>query len=316
MLSTSINRRDFLAASALTAVGLNSLSAADTKLGIIDTHTHFYDPSRKEGVPWPGKDDKTLFRPVLPAEYKKLTEPFGVTGTVIVEASPWVEDNQWLLELAKDDPFIVGIVGNLAPGTSDFEKHVDRFAKHSKFRGIRINHAAVKSGLDDKKFLADIGKLADHNLELDINGGPDMLPDIAQLAQAVGTLRIVINHVANVRIDGKAPPDAWVRGMADCAKSPQVFCKVSALVEGGRRDEGLSPSDLAFYTPVLDTVWKLFGEDRLVYGSNWPVSVRYAPYGQIQKIVQEYFLTKGQAASEKFFWKNALKAYQAPRVEK
>jgi L-fuconolactonase len=309
----SLNRRDFLAASAASALavaGVRALAAADPTPGIIDTHTHFFDPTRKEGVPWPGKDDKALFRPVLPAEYKQLTAPLGVTGTVIVEASSWLEDNQWLLDLAKDDRFIVGIVGNLAPGTPDFVKHVERFAKYPKFRGIRVNHSAVKNGLGDKKFLSDIGKLADHNLELDINGGPDMLPDIARLAQAVGSLRIVINHVANVRIDGKAPPADWVRGMQDCAKLPHVNCKVSALVEGGRRDEGLSPADVAFYTPVLDTVYQLFGEDRLVYGSNWPVSVRFAPYAQVQKIVQEYFLAKGPAVSEKFFWKNALSAYQ------
>lgn len=313
MSATGISRREFIAASALATAGLSSLGAADPARGIIDTHTHFYDPSRKEGVPWPGKDDKTLYRPVLPAEYKKLTEPLGVTGTVIVEASPRIEDNQWLLDLARDDQFIVGIVGNLSPGTPEFTQHVDRFARHNKFRGIRVNHAAIKAGLSDKKFLADIGKLADHNLELDINGGPDMLPDIARLSQAVTSLRIVINHVANVRIDGKTPPESWVNGMADCAKSPRVFCKVSALVEGGRRDSGLSPSDVAFYTPVLDTIWNLFGEDRLVYGSNWPVSVRYAPYSQVQKIVQEYFRTKGQVASEKFFSKNALIAYQGSR---
>src|SRR3954454_16774698 len=79
----------------------------------IDTHTHFYDPTRKEGVPWPGKGDKVLYRPVLPKEFKKLAAPFGVTGTVVVEASPRVEDNQWLLDLARDEPFLVGVVGRL-----------------------------------------------------------------------------------------------------------------------------------------------------------------------------------------------------------
>jgi len=313
MATHSITRREFLATSSaaiLAASSVDSVCAADPTPGIIDTHTHFYDPSRKEGVPWPGKGDKQLFRTVLPAEYKKLTEPLGVTGTVIVEASPWVEDNQWILDLAEKDRFIVGFVGNLSPGTPDFGKHLDRFAKHPKFRGIRISHSAVKTGLSDPKFLSDIGKLADHDLELDINGGPDMLPDIARLARAVARLRIVINHVANVRIDGNAPPAAWIKGMEDCAKSPLVYCKVSALVEGGRKEVGHSPAEVEFYTPILDSVYSIFGEDRLVYGSNWPVSVRYAEYPQVQKIVQEYFQAKGPVATEKFFWKNALSAYK------
>ena len=116
--------------------------------------------------------------------------------------------------------------------------------------------------------------------------------------------------MANVRIDGKAPPPEWLAGMAACAASDKVFCKVSALVEGARQDKGYSTSDVAFYTPVLDAVWQAFGEDRLIYGSNWPVSVRFAPYPQVQQIVSDYFKTKGRAAYEKYFWKNSIAAYK------
>jgi L-fuconolactonase len=254
-----------------------------------------------------------LYRPVLPAEYQALTKPLGVTGTVIVEASPWVEDNQWVLDLADRNPFIVGLVGNLSPGTPEFAKHLDRFAKHPRFRGIRVNHAAVKAGLPEKSFLGDLQRLVNHDLELDINGGPDMLPDIARLAKVVPSLRIVINHVANVRIDGKQPPEAWQSGMEACAALEKVYCKVSALVEGARRDDSTAPQELEFYLPVLDAVWKCFGADRLIYGSNWPVSARYAPYAQVQRIVSEYFQTKGRAAYDKFFWKNAQAAYRWPK---
>ena len=312
MIDTGLTRREFLGTAVIaTAAAQISLAAAPVDT-IIDTHTHFYDPTRPQGVPFPGKDDKLLYRPVLPAEYQELTKPLGVTGTVIVEASPWLEDNQWVLDLADKNPFIKGLVGNLAPGTPDFAKHLDRFAKHPKFLGIRVNHSAVKAGLSQKAFLADIQRLVDHDLELDINGGPDMLPEVALLAKAVPTLRIAINHVANVRIDGKAPPKEWVAGMEACAASEKVFCKVSALVEGGRRDDMTAPEELEFYLPVLDSVWKIFGADRLIYGSNWPVSVRYAPYAQVQRIVAEYFQTKGRPAYEKFFWKNALAAYRWP----
>src|SRR5262245_62200533 len=73
---------------------------------IIDTHTHFYDPTRPEGVPWPGKDDKLLYRKVLPRDFLKVASPVGVTRTIVVEASPWLEDNQWLLDLARRDKTI------------------------------------------------------------------------------------------------------------------------------------------------------------------------------------------------------------------
>ncbi|MFO1461569.1 MAG: hypothetical protein U1G08_19470 [Verrucomicrobiota bacterium] len=69
-------------------------------ISIIDSHTHFYDPTRPEGVPWPDSKDPVLYRPVLPAEFTALTSPLGV-GTVVIEASPRPKDNEWLLALAE-----------------------------------------------------------------------------------------------------------------------------------------------------------------------------------------------------------------------
>ena len=78
---------------------------------IVDTHTHFYDPSRPQGVPWPAKTDSLLYRTVLPADFRKVSAAYGVTGTVVVEASAWVEDNQWIFEMAKTDTSLLGLVG-------------------------------------------------------------------------------------------------------------------------------------------------------------------------------------------------------------
>lgn len=318
---TAMPRRGFLkSAAGATAAGVLgpsicrsiSLNAAD-KLpasAIIDTHTHFYDPTRPQGVPWPGKDDKTLYRRVLPDDYKSFAKPLGVTGTIVVEASAWVEDNQWVLDLAAKDSFIVGLVGHLRAGDDDFGRHLKRFAANRVFRGIRIGHAMLKERFDRPDFLRDLKLLADHDLELDVNGGPDMPADVARLAERLPALRIVINHCANVKIDGKEPPAAWQRGMQAAAKHASVYCKVSALVEGTGRTDGMAPDDVAFYKPTLDVVWNAFSEDRLIYGSNWPVSERFAPFAVVQKIVAEYFSDRGREASEKYFHRNAIAAYK------
>lgn len=309
-----MQRREFLKSSlagvAAAGATANACPAAfDPDLPIVDTHTHFYDPTRPAGVPWPGKNDKRLYRTVLPDEFHKLTAPLGVVGTVVVEASPWVEDNQWLLDLATRHGNVFGVVGNLDPLADDFEKHLRRFAKDSRYRGLRINHAVVKKGLDGK--LVERAKLlVDLNLELDVNGGPDMPADVARLAAAVPELRIVINHCANVNNDGKEAPQAWRDGMAAAAKHPRVFCKVSALVE--QTVQKPAPSDVEYYRPVLDVLWSAFGEDRLVYGSNWPVSDNAAPYATVLGIVREYFLAKGKAAARKYFQTNAQQAYAWP----
>ena len=68
---------------------------------IVDTHVHFIDPTRPQGAPYPDpQEESRLYRTVLPLHFKGITAPLGVTGVVVVEASHWVEDNQWILDMA------------------------------------------------------------------------------------------------------------------------------------------------------------------------------------------------------------------------
>ena len=275
---------------------------------IIDTHVHFYDPERPQGVPWPPSDNSLLYRTVLPEQCKALAAPEGVTGVIVVEASTWVEDNQWILDLAENEPFIVGFVGNLNPESDDFEKDLDRFAANPLFRGIRIGGARNVRKIKTDAIASKIEKLADRDLELDLLAGADELPEISTLAARIPDLRIVINHVAHVPIDGRAPDPQWVQGMRAAAKHPHVYCKVSGLVE--RSQDQPAPDDPAYYVPTLDALWEIFGEDRVIYGSNWPVCERSASYATVYRIVAEYVKAKGEEASEKYFWKNAKAAYK------
>lgn len=305
-----MQRREFLGTALATAVGGGA--ATEPAVPAIDTHTHFYDPTRPQGVPWPGRDDRLLYRRVLPDDFTRLARPHGVAGTVVVEASPWVEDNAWLLDLAVRYPTIRGVVGRLLPESDDFGRHLDRFARDRRFRGIRITHDELRQGLDRGRFHDAMARLAQHDLVLDVNGGPDLPADVARLARRHRDLRVVINHAANVRADGKAVPRAWRRGMAEAAEHRNVACKVSALVEGTGRTAGDAPRDVAFYLPVLDALWDRFGEDRLLYGSNWPVSERFASYATVFRLVDEYARGKGRAAREKVLARNAAAVYRWP----
>lgn len=299
-----------VAAGAVLATGFAASADEPPAKAIIDCHTHFYNPERPGGIPWPGKDDKVLYKKTMPEDFAAFAKKLGVTGTVIVEASPLLEDNQWILDLCKDQSFVVGVVGHLNPGTPEFAGHIKRFAANKYFRGIRVNQEPLKKGLADDKFVADIKLLADNDLELDINGGPTGLPGIAAIGEKIPALRIVINHEGNLKIDGKEPPADWAQNMQTCAKNKNIACKVSALVSGTGKGDGTAPSDVAFYKPVLDTLWATFGEDRLIYGSDWPVSARFAPYDRVLSIVGQYFKDKGQAAADKYFALNAKAIYK------
>ena len=310
-----LNRREFLARSAagaaLLVVGSSqSVRAAENPLEIIDTHTHFYDPTRPEGVPWPPKNDALLYRKVMPADYLAQKVPQPVTATVVVEASPWVADNQFILDLAKKEKFIVGLSGNLKPGDKEFAPNLKRFAADKLFRGIRVPGKALADNADNAAFLADIKLLADLDLEMDVNGPADTLPAIAAIAKELPSLRIVINHLSNIRIDGQNVDEKWQKDMEACAKQARVYAKISGLVEGTGKSDGTAPADAAFYKPQLDVLWNAFGPDRLVYGSNWPVSERFAPLSRVQQIVHDYFSAKGAPALHKVFGINAKMAYK------
>ena len=274
---------------------------------IIDTHTHFYDPTRPQGIPWPSENEAWLYRRVLPEHHRALAAPEGVTGTVVVEASAWLEDNQWILDLAIDEPWIVGFVGHVDPNRPEFKADIDRFAANELFRGIRCG-GGYFTDVTAGSFLGDMQHLLARDLQLDVLMGPNLLGQVAELAHRLPDLRIVINHCGSVEIgDGELDP-VWLAAIAKMAEHAQVYMKVSAVMEKSTSYPG--PEDLDFYRPMLDAMWQAFGEDRLIYGSNWPVSDCAGGFKAATDIVKAFFAEKGEEAAEKYFWKNAKAAYK------
>jgi predicted TIM-barrel fold metal-dependent hydrolase len=136
-----MNRRTFLAG----AAGMAGLDVQRTEIipgvvPIIDTHIHLFDPTRPQGAPYTGPRGSGAPRPALPDRYRALAEPLGVVGAIAVEASPWIEDNQWVLEAVARDPIMVGTIGNLQPEKPEFAEYLDRHHKNPLFRGIRYGN--------------------------------------------------------------------------------------------------------------------------------------------------------------------------------
>lgn len=304
----TVNRRTFFVSGAAALLSSQTQGAAPSK--IIDTHVHFYDPTRPQGVPWPPKEQKLLYRPVLPPELLRIVKPLGVTGVIEVEASPLVEDNQWVLDLAEKEPIIIATVGHLEPESPEFASQLERFHRNGRFRGIRCGNLWNKdlaARVSDAKFISGLKLLAEANLEMDTaNPNSALLAAVVRLTDKIHNLRVVIDHLP---ID--PPADAALRAQLqnsyrELAGRPQVYIKVSSVP---RRVNGRVVEEASYYHPALDQLWELFGADRLLYGSNWPVSNLVAPYEVAFKIVREYFASRGEEATEKYFWRNAVKAY-------
>lgn len=279
---------------------------------IIDAHIHLFDPTRPQGVPWPEKDNAVLYKPALPERYKSITAPLGVVGAIKVEASPWLEDNQWVLDVAAKDPIIVGMVGNLEPADKDFRKQLDRFRQNPLFLGIRYGNLwgrSLSAQLSNPGFVAGIKALAASGLSLDTaNQTGELLSSTLRLTDSVPNLRVVIDHLPQMQPPTEATAQkAYAETMRAFAKRPQVYVKISEVL---RKVDGKIPMDLGFYKSRLDEIFGTFGEDRVIFGSDWPNSDNWKPYPQVLGMVREYFAGKGSAAAEKYFWRNSVKAYR------
>ncbi|MSV30352.1 MAG: amidohydrolase, partial [Bryobacterales bacterium] len=246
------------------------------------------------------------------SRYRKLSVPLGIVGAIEVEASPWLEDNQWVLDVMEKDTIMVGTVGDLEPGKPEFRKHLERFHRNPMFLGIRHGNLwgrDISAELSKPEFVADLKALADAGLSLDTaNQNPALISAALRVKDLVPNLRIVIDHLPQM----PPPADATLRAayigdLRELAKRPHVYVKISEVL---RRVDGRVPEDVNFYRPRLDELFGIFGEDRVVFGSDWPNSDNWAPYPKVLSVVREYFMGKGRAVAEKYFWKNSVAAYR------
>jgi len=293
-------------------MGQDAPAAPPASIPIIDTHIHLFDPGRPQGVPWPPKDNAVLYHAALPDRYRKIAVPLGVVGAIEVEASPWLEDNQWVLDVAAKDTIIVGTVGDLEPDKPEFRDQLERFHRNPLFRGIRYGNLwnrDLRSELAKPEFVAGLKALAQAGLVLDTaNQNPALIADTVRVTDLVPDLRVVIDHLPQLTPPADAAAlKSYRANLAELGKRPQVYVKISEVL---RRVDGKVPTDLNFYRSRLDELCGVFGEDRVLYGSDWPNSDQWAEYPQVMRVVREYFTGKGQPAAEKYFWKNSAAAYR------
>jgi len=293
------------------ACATNLLAAPAKRIPVIDSHIHLFDVSRPQGVPWPSKDS-SIYQSSLPDGYRKLAAPHGIVGAIAVECSPWPADNEWVLSVAANESIIVGTIGNLEPGTSDFGKRLEQLHRNPLFRGIRYGNLwgrDLGNEISKPAFVTDLKLLADAGLVLDTaNPAPALMRAVLRVTDQVPNLGIVLDHLPGLTL----PDDAAARKACDTdlrllARRPNVFAKISGIVQ---RTGGRVPLDVNFYRDRLDHIWEIFGPDRLLYGSDWPNSKRLASYADVFKLAQDFLSSKDSNAVEKIYWKNSLKAYR------
>ena len=283
------------------------VSGAQSPIPIIDTHIHLFDASRPQGAPYKGPKEFTSHIS-LPGEYRTLAAPLGIKGAIAVEASNWIEDNLWLLEIAQRDPIMVGIVGWLQPETPEFKDYLERFHKNPLYRGIRLRgRNVITSQLENPLFVDNLKLLAQADLVLD-TANPDMalLKAVVRLNDLVPDLRIIIDHLP-VMDPKEDELSAYRSVLAEIGKRPNLFVKLSEILH--KVDEQVD-KDLTHHQERLDYLSGLFGEDRILFGSDYPNSVGTATLPEIVGLVKQYFAGKPRERAEKYFWRNSVRCYK------
>jgi L-fuconolactonase len=180
--------------------------------------------------------------------------------------------------LASANPFICGVVGWVDLTDPAVGATLDELQKHPKFRGVRhpAHDEADPNWLVRDDVLRGLSELAHRHLPFDLLIYPSHLPLIFCMAHRVPGLRMVIDHIAKPRIrDGILEP--WAADIEAAAKLPRVFCKLSGMITEANR-AGWKPQQLA---PYIAHVMHVFGPDRLMFGSDWPVCLSAGSWKEV-----------------------------------
>jgi len=266
----------------------------------IDAHQHFWIYNQRE-YDWIDEAMASIRRDFLPADLRPELEDAGFAGSVVVQVRQTLEETRWLLELAEDNPFILGVVGWVDLRSPRLYQDLQSFAGKSKLVGIRhIVQSEPDDFLLDADFLRGISMLQEFDLAYDLLIYTKHLPLAAEFVKRFPRQRFVLDHLAKPPIRSRAI-DLWARGMRELASFPNLHAKVSGLVtEADWR--GWKPEDLR---PYLDVAFESFGAKRLMIGSDWPVCTVAASYGQVVNLVKDYMSSYTAEDREAVFGGNA-----------
>lgn len=272
----------------------------------IDSHQHFwkYNPVKDA---WINEEMDVIRRDFLPADLKPLLFENQFAGCVAVQADQSEEETRFLLDLSKENEFIKGVVGWVDLRAENIEARLNEYSKYEKLKGFRhiiqaesdINFMLLES------FQNGISKLAKYNLTYDILIFPKHLENAAKLVAKFPEQKFVIDHLAKPDFKNKEFTE-WEKGIRAIAKFPNVMCKISGLVTEADWNNW-SETDFIY---CLDVITEVFGIDRLMFGSDWPVCLLAASYSESCAITEHYFSKFSKADQGKFWSSNAIQFYQ------
>lgn len=279
---------------------------------MIDAHQHCWQLGQ-HGCQWPTPDLGAIYRDYALTDLTPMALANGVTGSVLVQTQQSDADTDYLLTLAAQSDFVKAVVGWVDLAAANAPERIAHLATHPKLRGLRPMLQCLP---DDDWILRPelepaIAAMKQHQLSFDALVYTRHLPHLEIFARRHPDLPIVIDHAAKPAIMGNdCPADDWCATLASIALLPSIYCKISGLLTEAGRDQGATE-----IAPYLNYLIKIFGSERLMWGSDWPViglapNKQLATYKNWLNLVHHILSGYGSTKNENIFIGTSLRFYR------
>jgi len=274
---------------------------------ILDSHTHLWKLARGD-YHWLASAPRILVRDYLAEDLQPLLHESGVNHTILVQAAPTEAETQFLLESADQNNFVAGVTGWLDLAEPHFPERLARYRRNRKFVAVRpmLQDLPEDDWIVKPAVLRNLKHLEESGFAFEFLTFPRHLPWVLQALETVPQLRAVIDHLSKPPIAaGSLEP--WGTLIRKVAEFPNVFCKLSGVVT----EAAPRACTAELLTPYVDHVVKVFGVDRVMFGSDWPVCRVAAEYQQVIDLLRSILARHlGQASLDKVFHLNAARFFR------
>ena len=271
----------------------------------IDAHQHFWRYNAARDA-WITDEMAVLKRDFLPEQFAEERAANGIDASVAVQVDQSENETGFLLDLARRDARIAGVVGWVDLLSPQVVARLEHFSHFEKLRGFRHVAQAEKDDrfLARDDFVKGVAQLRQFGFTYDILVYAKQLPAALELAARLPEQRFAIDHLAKPEIKARKTAP-WAAQMREIAQNKNVFCKVSGLVTEADWHKWKAED----FRPYLDVVFDAFGADRLMFGSDWPVCLLAASYRQVKQVIEDYVKGYSEADRGKIFGGNAARFY-------
>ena len=270
----------------------------------IDSHQHFwkYNPQRDA---WIDESMKVIQADFFPPDLESHLRQHKIDGCIAVQADQSEEETEFLLELASQYSFVKGVVGWVDLRAATVEERLEYYCQNSYFKGGRhIVQAEKEDFLLSADFQKGISTLSQFKLPYDILIFPNQLESAIQTVNQFPNQEFVLDHIAKPYIKNQSL-HPWKSLIQELAKASNVSCKISGLIT----EVDLKNWEARQIEPYLDVVFNAFGEDRVLFGSDWPVCLLAGSYDEVVGLVSNYTADFSSKAKNKLFGANAARIY-------